>query len=119
MRVLLLTALLAIPASAATGPSNSVLIYSGADSSEPVFTAPTSDKSVINPSTSAAAGLCPPTAAQVASERARRADGALFHKLTELPPANGYVAVYREVDGCEVPIMVRYGVGGSEGGAHK
>ena len=31
-------------------------------------------------------------------------------KLTELPPANAYSAVYRHIDGCEAPIVVRYGV---------
>ena len=30
-------------------------------------------------------------------------------KLTELPPAKGYMAVYRTVDGCEYPMtMVEY-----------
>ena len=31
--------------------------------------------------------------------------------LNELPPANAYSAVYRRVGGCEVPVVVRYGVG--------
>jgi hypothetical protein len=31
------------------------------------------------------------------------------HKLTELPPAKGYMAVYRRIDGCEYPMtMVEY-----------
>jgi hypothetical protein len=30
-------------------------------------------------------------------------------KLTELPPASGYMAVYRQVDGCDAPLtMVEY-----------
>ena len=33
-------------------------------------------------------------------------------KLNELPPANQYAAVYRRVVGCEVPLVVRYKVGG-------
>jgi hypothetical protein len=33
-------------------------------------------------------------------------------KLGDLPPANAYSAVYRRVRGCEVPIVVKYGVGG-------
>jgi hypothetical protein len=33
------------------------------------------------------------------------------HKLTELPPANAYYTVYRRIAGCEVPIIVKYGVG--------
>jgi hypothetical protein len=33
-------------------------------------------------------------------------------KLTELPPANVYSAVYRrDANGCEKPIVVKYGVG--------
>jgi hypothetical protein len=36
------------------------------------------------------------------------------HELTELPPANLYVAVLRhDANGCEVPIVVRYEVGHS------
>jgi hypothetical protein len=27
-------------------------------------------------------------------------------KLTELPPATGYMAVYRTIDGCEAPLTV-------------
>jgi len=33
-------------------------------------------------------------------------------KLIELPPANQYAAVYRRIGGCEVPLVVRYNVGG-------
>jgi hypothetical protein len=33
-------------------------------------------------------------------------------KLGDLPPANAYSAVYRLVRGCEVPLVVKYGVGG-------
>jgi len=32
-------------------------------------------------------------------------------KLGELPPANQYAAVYRRINGCEVPLVVRYKVG--------
>jgi hypothetical protein len=32
-------------------------------------------------------------------------------KLTELPPANAYSAVYRHIGGCEAPIVVKYGLG--------
>ena len=32
-------------------------------------------------------------------------------KLNQLPDANAYAAVYRRVSGCEVPVVVRYGVG--------
>ena len=30
--------------------------------------------------------------------------------LTELPDANLYLTVYRRIDGCEVPIIVKYRV---------
>lgn len=33
-------------------------------------------------------------------------------KLNELPSANQYAAVYRRIGGCEVPLVVRYKVGG-------
>ena len=33
-------------------------------------------------------------------------------KLTELPPANAYSAVFRHIGNCEAPIVVKYGVGG-------
>lgn len=33
-------------------------------------------------------------------------------KLNELPDANAYSAVLRRIGGCEVPIIVRYGVSG-------
>jgi hypothetical protein len=31
--------------------------------------------------------------------------------LTELPPANAYYTIYRRIGGCEVPYVVRYGIG--------
>ena len=33
-------------------------------------------------------------------------------KLTELPPANMYAAVLRHDGRCEIPVIVKYGVGG-------
>jgi hypothetical protein len=32
-------------------------------------------------------------------------------KLTELPPANAYSAVYRHIGQCEAPIVVKYRLG--------
>ena len=32
-------------------------------------------------------------------------------KLNTLPTANQYAAVYRRINGCEVPLIVRYNVG--------
>jgi hypothetical protein len=49
----------------------------------------------------------------MAADRVRKAGGGdLVHKLTDLPPADGYVAVYRTENGCEAPIIVKYGLGG-------
>ena len=36
------------------------------------------------------------------------------HRLAELPAANEYKAVYRRIDGCEVPMVVSYGIGASD-----
>ena len=33
------------------------------------------------------------------------------HKLTELPPANAYVAIVRNDGRCEIPVIVRYNMG--------
>ncbi|MFL6776967.1 MAG: hypothetical protein ACJ8FN_11310 [Sphingomicrobium sp.] len=33
-------------------------------------------------------------------------------KLTELPPANAYIAIVRNDGVCEVPVIVRYNLGG-------
>ena len=92
MRVLLLTSLLAIPASAASIPARDMPAY--------------------DPTPGEASGLCPKTAAQIAAERMKRGDSAKLHKLTDLPPANAYIAVFRhDSKGCEAPIVVRYGIG--------
>ena len=36
---------------------------------------------------------------------------ATVHRLTELPPANMYLSVYRRIDGCLVPVIAAYGIG--------
>lgn len=92
MRVLLLTSLLAIPASAATVPAGDMPTY--------------------NPTPREPAGLCPKTAAQIAADRMKRGGSAKLHKLTDLPPANAYIAVFRhDSNGCEAPIVVKYDLG--------
>ena len=57
--------------------------------------------------------VCPRTTSHIAGA------GSLYRgkpltpqKLTELPDANFYLSVYRRIDGCEVPIVVKYGVSG-------
>lgn len=102
IRALLLTGLLAIPASAAFGPA----------ASQPSISTAGLGKLAINPSISDSLRPCPPTAAQSAADRARSADGGgLLHKLDEPSPADAYVAVFREVNGCQAPIVIGYDVG--------
>lgn len=52
---------------------------------------------------------CPRAAAVHAFDRGKALKP---RKLNELPPANQYAAVYRRIGGCEVPLVVRYRVGG-------
>jgi hypothetical protein len=52
---------------------------------------------------------CPRTASYYAWQRGKQVAP---RKLTELPPANAYYTVYRRIDGCMVPVIVKYGVGG-------
>lgn len=35
-----------------------------------------------------------------------------FHRLDELPPANEQLTVIHSIDGCQKPVIVRYGIGG-------
>lgn len=34
------------------------------------------------------------------------------HNLNELPPAHAFSAVFRQIGGCEAPIVIKYSVGG-------
>jgi len=34
------------------------------------------------------------------------------HNLNELPPAHAFSAVFRQIGGCEVPIVIKYNLGG-------
>lgn len=52
---------------------------------------------------------CPRTTSMHAFDRSKPLKP---QKLGELPPANAYKAVYRLVRGCEVPVVVKYGIGG-------
>src|SRR5437764_9613764 len=56
---------------------------------------------------------CPPTSRYEAARRGGKLPRSL---LNELPAADLYLSVYRKIGGCEVPIIVRYNVGGSGGG---
>ncbi len=59
--------------------------------------------------TQPASAKCPRTTAQYARQRGKSVKP---QKLTELPDANLYLTVYRRIDGCESPIIVKYGVSG-------
>jgi hypothetical protein len=53
---------------------------------------------------------CPP----ISRYHAMKRGGPLTaQKLADLPPADTYKAAYRVIDGCEAPIIARYGVQGS------
>lgn len=67
---------------------------------------------------------------RISDTAATCADPALIHqakpnrkakmsKLTDLPPANLYLSVLRAVDGCQVPVIVRYGIGSTEPGRRR
>ena len=72
------------------------------------WAAPISDMPVVNPRENQPAA-CPPTSRYEASRRGKKPDA---RKLNELPAADLYKTVYRRIGGCDVPIIVRYGVGG-------
>ena len=74
--------------------------------------APAADMPVFKPPPLASeARDCPPTSRYHA---AKRSGGLKAQKLTELPMADAYAAVYRRIGRCEVPIIVRYGIGGNQ-----
>ena len=50
---------------------------------------------------------CPQAVQYYAWQRGQKMEP---RRLAELPDANAYKAVYRRVNGCEVPVVVRYGV---------
>ena len=59
------------------------------------------------PAGTSPAANCPRTAAQVAADKAPyRGQKLVPHKLTDLPPATTYMAVYRRIDGCEAPLTM-------------
>ena len=60
--------------------------------------------------TSRSSPHCPKTSSYMAGETGiYRGQPLTPRKLTELPPARGYMAVYRRIDGCEYPMtMVEY-----------
>ena len=64
------------------------------------------DMPVIDPAPQDRAN-CPPISRYHAMKEGRPLTG---RKLADLPPADTYKAAYRTINGCEVPIIARYGV---------
>ena len=69
---------------------------------------PAADMPTINPKANQPAS-CPATSRYEAS---RRGKAPKAQRLTELPDADLYKAVYRRIGRCEAPIIVKYGVAG-------
>jgi len=69
---------------------------------------PAADMPAINPKANQAAS-CPATSRYEASRRGKTPKA---QRLTELPDADLYKAVYRRIGRCEAPIIVKYGVAG-------
>lgn len=57
---------------------------------------------------------CKPDGPEMVAAAAR----AGFHRLGELPPANHVLTLFRTVDNCPAPVVVRYGIRGSEAANH-
>ena len=69
---------------------------------------PVGDMPVLDPKAGQSAS-CPATSRYEASGRNKKPKA---QKLNELPDADVYRTVYRRVGGCEVPMIVKYGVSG-------
>jgi len=69
---------------------------------------PIGDMPILNPKADQGAS-CPATSRYEASGRSRKPKA---QKLNELPDADAYRTVYRRIGGCEVPMIVKYGVSG-------
>ena len=74
-----------------------------------VQTHPAGAMPVVDPN-AAQPATCPATSRYQASRHGN--SKARPRKLAELPPGDAYFAVYRRIGRCEVPMMVKYGVGG-------
>lgn len=69
--------------------------------------APAIDMPVINPNAGQPHN-CPATSRYDASHRGETPKA---QKLSELPDADVYRAVYRHIGGCQIPVIVKYRVG--------
>jgi hypothetical protein len=109
MRLLFpVTALLLIPAaSVAQSPTANLFSTAPAVDETPVTMTPVREMPVIDPRAQNQL-KCPPTSRY---EAAKRGEKLGLKKLNDLPPADAYKAVLREIDGCNAPIIVSYGFG--------
>jgi hypothetical protein len=74
------------------------------------------------PATAAVAGTHPDDKIGCVRNRAQLAENkgkAGFHRLDKLPPANEQLTVIHSVDGCQKPVIVRYGIGGPKAASAK
>ena len=113
MRLLILALALSAATAASTEPPTKASLF--VESKAPAKALARPDRSVrgvINPN-GTLSSTCPPTSRYEAARRGGKLPPTL---LTELPAADMYNAVYRKIGGCEVPIIVRYDVGGTASG---
>ena len=97
MRLLILLPAILLPAASVAAPP----------SRAPAQPQAIADMRVFNPSEGTAES-CPPTSRYEAMQKGSR-PGA--QKLSELPAADHYKAVYRRVGDCEVPVIAGFGIG--------
>ena len=74
---------------------------------------PVRDMPVISPAWSTGSKECPPTSRYHMAKR-EGLQRPQAKRLTDLPMADLYMAVYRHVGACEAPIIARYGIGGEQ-----
>ena len=113
MRLLILALALSTAPSASAGPATKASPFVESKAPPKALARPDrSVRGVINPN-GPLSSTCPPTSRYEAARRGGKLPPTL---LTELPAADMYNAVYRKIGGCEVPIIVRYDVGGTASG---
>jgi hypothetical protein len=85
-----------------------LLLVSSAAAAQPALMVPPNIDNMRIFDVGGASEKCPPISRY---EAARRGGKLKPNLLDQLPMADVYKAVYRRVDGCVAPVMVKYGVG--------
>jgi hypothetical protein len=94
---------LAVPLMMAVGPAFAAAPQPiAAQARTPLYAKPLGNMPVVEPG-GPKAGNCPVTSRYEAMKR--KGEKLTDRKLSDLPPGDLYLAVYRRIDGCEVPIM--------------